>query len=182
MTRLRHRFVFAVSTASVWLDHILRAFWILIFGVIFLAGLALLGFGAVIPPLMFQISLFVLLAIGFAYGLTQFKKPRLYDIEKRLTGFNRLVFNPYRALRDTPAHDLSASQMDMWDHRSGQARHMIARLFPAMPKPRLYQKDPKIFENLNSNKETETKEQEMFEETNLEEDFEIPAFLRKQKN
>jgi len=44
------------------------------------------------------------------------------------------------------------------------------------------QKDPKIFENLNSNKETETKEQEMFEETNLEEDFEIPAFLRKQKN
>ena len=44
------------------------------------------------------------------------------------------------------------------------------------------QKDPKIFENLSSNKETETKEQEMFEETNLEEDFEIPAFLRKQKN
>ena len=44
------------------------------------------------------------------------------------------------------------------------------------------QKDPKIFENLNSNKETETKEQEMFEETNLEEDFEIPAFLRRQKN
>ena len=43
-------------------------------------------------------------------------------------------------------------------------------------------KDPKIFENLNSNRETETKEQEMFEETNLEEDFEIPAFLRKQKN
>ena len=44
------------------------------------------------------------------------------------------------------------------------------------------QKDPKIFENLNSNKETETREQEMFEESNLEEDFEIPAFLRKQKN
>ena len=44
------------------------------------------------------------------------------------------------------------------------------------------QKDPKIFENLNFNKETETKEQEMFEETNLEEDFEIPAFLRRQKN
>ena len=44
------------------------------------------------------------------------------------------------------------------------------------------QKDPKIFENLNFNKETETKEKEMFEETNLEEDFEIPAFLRKQRN
>jgi hypothetical protein len=32
------------------------------------------------------------------------------------------------------------------------------------------------------NIENEIKEQEMFEETNLEEDFEIPAFLRRQKN
>ena len=39
-----------------------------------------------------------------------------------------------------------------------------------------------IFENLNSNKETEVKEPEMFEEPDLEEDFEIPAFLRRQKN
>ena len=44
------------------------------------------------------------------------------------------------------------------------------------------QTDQKIFENLNSEKETETKEPEMFEEINLEEDFEIPAFLRRQKN
>ena len=42
------------------------------------------------------------------------------------------------------------------------------------------QTEPKIFEN--SNKETNTKEPEMFEETNTEEDFEIPAFLRRQKN
>ncbi len=41
---------------------------------------------------------------------------------------------------------------------------------------------PKIFESSNSKKETETKEPEMFEESNLEEDFEIPAFLRRQKN
>ena len=40
--------------------------------------------------------------------------------------------------------------------------------------------EPKIFEN--SNKATNTKEPEMFEETNTEEDFEIPAFLRRQRN
>jgi cell division protein FtsZ len=42
--------------------------------------------------------------------------------------------------------------------------------------------EPKIFDNPKSEEETETKEPEMFEESNLEEDFEIPAFLRKQKN
>jgi cell division protein FtsZ len=40
----------------------------------------------------------------------------------------------------------------------------------------------KIFESSNSEKETVTKEPEMFKESNLEEDFEIPAFLRRQKN
>ena len=40
-----------------------------------------------------------------------------------------------------------------------------------------------IFENSqNKKQEDEIKEPEMFEEPNLEEDFEIPAFLRKQKN
>ena len=41
---------------------------------------------------------------------------------------------------------------------------------------------PKIFESSKSKDETLTKEPEMFEESNLEEDFEIPAFLRRQKN
>jgi cell division protein FtsZ len=40
----------------------------------------------------------------------------------------------------------------------------------------------KIFESLNSEKESVTKEPEMFKESNSEEDFEIPAFLRRQKN
>ncbi len=44
------------------------------------------------------------------------------------------------------------------------------------------EKEPKIFENLESKEDTVTKESEMFEESNLEEDFEIPAFLRRQKN
>ena len=44
------------------------------------------------------------------------------------------------------------------------------------------EKGTKIFENLNHEKEDEMKELEMFEESNLEEDFEIPAFLRRQKN
>ena len=44
------------------------------------------------------------------------------------------------------------------------------------------EEDLKVFENLNSERETKTKEPEMFEESNLEEDFEIPAFLRRQKN
>jgi len=43
--------------------------------------------------------------------------------------------------------------------------------------------ETKIFENSDSMKETEIiKEPEMFEENNQEEDFEIPAFLRRQKN
>ncbi len=44
------------------------------------------------------------------------------------------------------------------------------------------EKEPLIFENSKSEKKIETKEPEMFEEHNLEEDFEIPAFLRRQKN
>ena len=44
------------------------------------------------------------------------------------------------------------------------------------------EKEPLIFENSKSEKKIEAKEPEMFEEHNLEEDFEIPAFLRKQKN
>jgi len=40
----------------------------------------------------------------------------------------------------------------------------------------------KVFENSNPEKETKIKEPEMFEESNSEEDFEIPAFLRRQKN
>ena len=44
--------------------------------------------------------------------------------------------------------------------------------------------EPNIFDSTNSQdrKEDEIKEQEMFEENNQEEDFEIPAFLRRQKN
>ena len=42
--------------------------------------------------------------------------------------------------------------------------------------------EPAIFENSQSEKEISTKEPEMFEESNSEEDFEIPAFLRRQKN
>ena len=44
------------------------------------------------------------------------------------------------------------------------------------------EKNPEIFESLKSEEESENKEQEMFEESNLGEDFEIPAFLRRQKN
>ena len=40
----------------------------------------------------------------------------------------------------------------------------------------------KIFESSNSDGENVIKEPEMFDESNLEEDFEIPAFLRRQKN
>ena len=44
------------------------------------------------------------------------------------------------------------------------------------------EKDLMIFENSNQKEEATLKEPEMFEESNTEEDFEIPAFLRKQKN
>ena len=42
--------------------------------------------------------------------------------------------------------------------------------------------EPKIFENTDSKMESESKEPEMFERSESEEDFEIPAFLRRQKN
>jgi len=45
---------------------------------------------------------------------------------------------------------------------------------------KIEEKELKMFETPNI--ENEIKEQEMFGETNLEEDFEIPAFLRRQKN
>ena len=44
------------------------------------------------------------------------------------------------------------------------------------------QEEPVIFENAKSNEVISTKEPEMFEDTNSEENFEIPAFLRRQKN
>ena len=46
----------------------------------------------------------------------------------------------------------------------------------------LNENETKIFESSKAEEETTTKEPEMFEESNLEEDFEIPAFLRRQKN
>ena len=42
--------------------------------------------------------------------------------------------------------------------------------------------EPQIFDNSKSESENLEKEQEMFEENNSEEEFEIPAFLRRQKN
>ena len=45
------------------------------------------------------------------------------------------------------------------------------------------EQQPSVFEKANiQTKEEKIKEPEMFEESNLEEDFEIPAFLRRQKN
>ena len=44
------------------------------------------------------------------------------------------------------------------------------------------EKEPVIFESSEDSQISKTKEPEMFEKLDLEEDFEIPAFLRKQKN
>jgi cell division protein FtsZ len=44
------------------------------------------------------------------------------------------------------------------------------------------EKESEIFESFEPKKEEQIKEPEMFEENNQEEDFEIPAFLRRQKN
>ncbi len=44
------------------------------------------------------------------------------------------------------------------------------------------EKELLMFENSKTEEKIEAKEPEMFEEHNLEEDFEIPAFLRRQKN
>ena len=39
-----------------------------------------------------------------------------------------------------------------------------------------------MFESQDSEENSETKEPEMFESSDLEDDLEIPAFLRRQKN
>jgi len=44
------------------------------------------------------------------------------------------------------------------------------------------EQDTKAFENSTSEEISENKEHEMFEQSEIEEDFEIPAFLRRQKN
>ena len=44
------------------------------------------------------------------------------------------------------------------------------------------QDEIQVFDNPKANENNVTKEAEMFEESNMEEDFEIPAFLRRQKN
>ena len=44
------------------------------------------------------------------------------------------------------------------------------------------EEEPKIFENNETVESAELKEPEMFEEKNEDEDLEIPAFLRRQKN
>ena len=44
------------------------------------------------------------------------------------------------------------------------------------------EKELEIYESIKAEKEAATKESEMFEESNVEENFEIPAFLRRQKN
>ena len=44
------------------------------------------------------------------------------------------------------------------------------------------EKELEIFESVKAENEAATKEPEMFEESNMEENFEIPAFLRRQKN
>ena len=44
------------------------------------------------------------------------------------------------------------------------------------------EKEPLIFENSKTEEKIDAKEPEMFDEHNSEEDFEIPAFLRRQKN
>jgi hypothetical protein len=43
-------------------------------------------------------------------------------------------------------------------------------------------KESEIIENLESKEKIETKEPLLFEDSETEEDFEIPAFLRRQKN
>ena len=44
------------------------------------------------------------------------------------------------------------------------------------------EKELEMFENSNFQEKDEIKEPEMFEKQDSEEDFEIPAFLRRQKN
>lgn len=139
----RFKTIYAISIISVWVEHLLRAFWPVFFGVILLFGLALLGFTPFIPAGIFQILFFLIIFLGISYGAAQFITPTDNDIERRLTQANNLPFNPFRLRRDHPAHDLHGTQNELWLSAQNQSAHNINRLFPPFPRPRLAEHDPK---------------------------------------
>lgn len=142
MKQLKYKIVFFISSLSVWTEHLLRAFWPLVFSVLFLCGLVLWGVAGFLPNLALQAILFFVLFLGVSYGSAHFIKPQRTDIEKRLVQVNEWPYDPFRALRDQPSHQFSARQTILWAEKETRSRKMIAGMRPVFPRIRIGKKDP----------------------------------------
>lgn len=132
---------FALSGLSVWIDHLLRAFWPVLSGLFLLLGFILWGITSFIPEGVLQIAFFLIIFLGAAYGAARFVKPTSRDIEKRLVRANNLPFDPFRVLRDRPAHNMDQEQEREWQELVTTSAFMIKRLWPTLPKPDLKRDD-----------------------------------------
>ncbi len=141
--KTRYKIIYSLSLLSVWADHILRAFWPVIFGVLLLAGLALWGITVLIPAWILQVITFLFIFVATAYCAPRFRKPLKADIEKRLIAANKLAYNPFSVLRDKPAHSLDKKQSEKWQNLKNKSQGLVNRLYPALPRPELKHHDKK---------------------------------------
>jgi len=87
---------------------------------------------------------------------------------ENVSGGNESQLNDYTTTFEVDSIELATPELFSNDLEDNSLKHE--------------EKEPKVFESSSPKKEVEIQEPEMFEEHNLEEDFEIPAFLRRQKN
>lgn len=141
MKDLKHKIVFGFSAVSVFIDHLLRAFWVLLCLMLTLVALALFGLHDILPGASFQILTVLAFAIGVWLGIKHFTLPGRLEIENRLYQANHLPVNPYTALKDHPAAHLTDEQQTLWESGQLYARRLKGKLHPALPAPKLGQKD-----------------------------------------
>lgn len=137
LIKIKNSIVFAISAISTLVDHFLRAFWPLICLVAVFISMALVGVSEKLPSWGFQIFAMSTLIISAYFGHKRFKWPSKSDIENKITAFNRLDFNPYRAIDDAPATDLTYEQKLLWRRHRLYAASLRNRAWPALPHPNL---------------------------------------------
>lgn len=141
MKDLKHRIVFGLSSVSVFIDHLLRAFWLFLCLVMVFMALAFFGVTDVLSDKLFQIFAFAAFAFGIWSGVKRFTRPTVPEIEHRLYQANRIPVNPFRQLKDRPADDLNESQKTLWESGQNYAQHLKDKLHPALPAPKLGRED-----------------------------------------
>jgi|GEM_PF-3025900 uncharacterized protein (TIGR02302 family) len=141
MKDLKHKIVFGLSAVSVFIDHLLRAFWVLLCLMLALIALAFFGLHDVLSATAFQLLTLLAFLAGAWHGIKQLILPVRIEIEKRLYQANQLPVNPYTVLKDHPTNQLTAEQQTLWESGQIYARQLKGKLHPALPAPKLGQKD-----------------------------------------